>query len=201
LTEEVMSCYNTEIKSGGVVVSSPATYCMICQTIVYATYILDHGVYHCPTCVSETEINSITRAKAKREGRDTPDTRDLVKAYSDFRGVAFSDEDSKTRKVVQCKSIGCEHGTWNEGKTVWQWKEKWFCSICNWSCEDVGEVVKNKKTHEGFHKEKWDKLLASKKEGQERPKVAWYFREDRRRDDAATDAMIAKKIEERRRDE
>ena len=43
--------------------------------------------------------------------------------------------------------------------------------------------------------------MASKKEGQERPKVAWYFREDRRRDDAATDAMIAMKIEERRRDE
>lgn len=182
MTEEIISCFDTKVIRGGEVVSTPATYCMVCQTIVYATYILDHGVYHCPTCVSQKEINAITRSKHKREGRSTPETRDLVKAYSDFRGIAFSDEESKTRKTVQHKTIGCDHGTWNEDKTIWKWNEKWFCSLCNYSCEDDGDVIKSKEKHEDMHKEKWDKLLASKKEGQERPKVAWIFREDRRDD-------------------
>lgn len=190
MTENVMQCVDTKlervVKNGEVVdvnvISIPATYCMICQNIVYAAYILDHGVYHCPTCVSQKEINAITRSKNKRDGRASPESRDLVKAYSDFRGVAFSDEDNKTSKIVNCKTIGCEHGTWNENKTVWKWKEKWFCSLCDMSCEDNIDVTKNKKAHENVHKEKWDKQLASKKEGQEMPKVSWIFREDRRLD-------------------
>ena len=182
MTEEIMRCYDTEVRRGEVI-STPATYCMICQNIVYAAYILDSGVYHCPTCVSQKEINAITRAKSKREGRSSPESRDLIKSYSNFRGVAFSDEESKMAKIVHCKTIGCEHGTWNEDKTVWQWKEKWFCSICHWSCDDDIDVTKNKKTHVDFHKEKYDKRKYQEKvEGDTEEKVEWHFKEDRRHD-------------------
>lgn len=179
LTEDVMSCLDSDVKHGEIIIR-PATYCMICQSIVYATYILDHGVHHCPTCVSEKEINAITRAKSKREGRATPDARDLTKEYSNFRTIALSDDANKTSKVVNCNAIGCEHGTWNKDKTIWKWNEKWFCNLCDYSCEHGNEAVK--KQHEGVHKEKWDKLLLKNKEGQEMPKVTWVFREDRRLD-------------------
>ena len=181
MTEEIIQVTSTDVKHGEIVRSS-ATYCMVCQNIVYAAYILDHGVYHCPSCVSSKEINAITRAKRRREGRGTPDDRALQEEYASFRTVALSDEDNKTSKIVRCKTIGCEHGNWNDEKTVWKWNEKWVCSLCKWACDDAGEVVKKKKAHELVHKEKWDKLLASKKEGQTAPKVAWVLKENRKDD-------------------
>ena len=183
MTEEIIQVTATDVKHGEIVRSS-ATYCMVCQNIVYAAYILDHGVYHCPSCVSSKEINAITRAKRRREGRGTPDDRALQEEYASFRTVALSDEDNKTSKIVRCKTIGCEHGNWNDEKTVWKWNEKWVCNLCEWSCDDstYQDVVNNKKGHENMHKEKWDKLLASKKEGQTAPKVAWVLKENRKDD-------------------
>ena len=181
MTEEIIQIVDTDVKHGELVESS-ATYCMVCQNIVYVAYVLDHGVYHCPSCISEKEVNAITRSKNRREGRDTPDARDLKKAMADFKSLGFSDEGSKIRKVMQHKAIGCEHGKWNKDKTNWKWNEKWICDLCKWSCSTEGEVTKNKKQHEEVHKAKWDKLLASKKEGQTAPKVQWLLGENRRDD-------------------
>jgi len=195
MNEEIIQCDVVDIRatkttineagyqqSNGEFVKSSATYCMVCQNVVYVAYILDNGVYHCPSCISEKEINAITRKNAKHDKRDTPETRELKKAMASFKGLGFSDEDTKTRKVTQYKSIGCEHGKWNDEKTVWKWNEKWVCSICKKSLDDEGEVVKNKKAHELTHKEKWDKLLASKKVGQSPPKVTWLLKENRKDD-------------------
>ena len=198
MNESAIQCHDVEYIKGNKGqlerVEHRATWCMICQSIVHDVYILDHGVHHCLLCMDESEINSITTVKCKREGR-TIDNGLLQREYASFRKIALLDDNIHNVNVTQHNAIKCVHGKWNKDRTTWKWEEKWFCNLCPKSFKDVvidpskkltehqkkkqSDLNKMKKDHENYHKEQQTKKQ-SRDKSDPIEKVVWVLREDRR---------------------
>ena len=200
MNEDIVQCLDVEFvqdNKGHIneKIERPATYCMICQSVVHEVYILDHGVHHCLMCVETDEVDSITTAKCKHEKRE-PEKGELQKSYAAFRKIALLEPDIHNVKATQHNQIKCTHGKWNEDRTTWKWEEKWFCNLCPKSFKDVPiekdpnknlrpayqkkreELTKNKTEHEVYHK---DAQLKKQSRDKTQPieKVVWVLEEDR----------------------